>query len=402
MYAFRKPFTAASFEQTDLWGIDFKTVVVATQVTGYTISKFIGIKVISEMPPQRRAISILGLILVAELGLFLFGVIPRPFNAIGLFVNGLSLGMVFGLVLGFLEGRRLTEALTAGLCASFILADGVVKSVGTWLLDQGVSEDWMPSLAGLIFLTPLCIGIAMLSRIPPPSAEDEAARTKRITMDKAGRWQLFRRYALGLTLLVAMYLLITIMRSVRADFAPELWRALGEEGKPAIFTTSEFYVALGIMLVSGCSILFRNNRHAFFSSLGTCCIGFVLISLALLGFQFQILAAFPFMVLIGFGLYLPYVAMHTTVFERMLAMTKERGNLGFLMYVADAFGYLGYVSVMVARNLSPDGGDFLSFFIGLCWIATLGALACVLVSWRYFYQKRTPARVENAAMEGAT
>jgi Family of unknown function (DUF5690) len=36
--------------------------------------------------------------------------------------------MVFGLILGFLEGRRHTEALTAGLCASFILADGTSKS----------------------------------------------------------------------------------------------------------------------------------------------------------------------------------------------------------------------------------------------------------------------------------
>ena len=34
-----------------------------------------------------------------------------------LFVNGLPLGMVFGLVIGFLEGRKVTEALSAGpLC----------------------------------------------------------------------------------------------------------------------------------------------------------------------------------------------------------------------------------------------------------------------------------------------
>ena len=53
------------------------------------------------------------------------------------------------------------------------------------------------------------------------------------------------------------------------------------------------------------------------------------------------------MVLMGLGLYLPYVAIHTTVFERLIAMTRERGNLGFLMYLADAVGYLGYAVVMV-------------------------------------------------------
>jgi hypothetical protein len=42
-------------------------------------------------------------------------------NAIGLFVNGL-LGMVFGLVLGFLEGRQFTEArLRACVPASYWL-----------------------------------------------------------------------------------------------------------------------------------------------------------------------------------------------------------------------------------------------------------------------------------------
>ena len=36
--------------------------------------------------------------------------------------------LVFGLVLGFLEGRRMTEAFVAGLCASFILADGITTT----------------------------------------------------------------------------------------------------------------------------------------------------------------------------------------------------------------------------------------------------------------------------------
>ena len=67
------------------------------------------------------------------------------------------------------------------------------------------------------------------------------------------------------------------------------------------------------------------------------------------------------MVLVGLGLYLPYVAMHTTVFERLLSMTHQRGNLGFLMYVADAFGYLGYVAVMIAKNLWMNTGHSRQF-----------------------------------------
>lgn len=175
MCGFRKPFTAASFDSAS-FPDGIKATYVSAQVLGYMLSKFIGIKVISEMEPHRRAVVLLGLISVAELALLLFAVVPPSWGAVFLFLNGLPLGMVFGLVLGFLEGRRLTEAFVAGLCASFILADGVVKSVGAWLLEAGVTDAWMPCIAGLIFLLPLIGFVWMLSRIPQPDAEDITAR----------------------------------------------------------------------------------------------------------------------------------------------------------------------------------------------------------------------------------
>lgn len=384
MYGFRKPFTSAAYADARYGGIDFKTILVVTQVAGYMVSKFIGIRVVSEMPPHRRAMGILVLITAAWGALALFGALPRPWNAVGLFLNGLSLGMVFGFVLGFLEGRRVTEALVAGLCASFILADGVTKSVGAWLLERKVPEDWMPFLAGLVFVGPLVLCVAMLSRVSAPTAADLAARTERHVLTRRERWDLYGRYALGLTMLVAMYLLVTVMRSVRADFAPELWRGLGAPAAPSVFSYSEFYVALGVMSVNGLVVYIADNRHAFLVSLATCGIGLLLVVAALVGQRGGALEAFPFMVLIGFGLYLPYVAMHTTVFERLLAMTRERGTLGFLMYVADAFGYLAYVGVMIARNLTAEPTRFLPFFVSLCWVAVALSGVCLLVTWRYF------------------
>jgi hypothetical protein len=137
MYAFRKPFTAGTYGEGSE---SYKATLVTAQVLGYTLSKFIGIKVIAEMPPARRAITLLALVGFAEVALFFFGLTPAPYNALWLFLNGLPLGMVFGLVLGFLEGRRHTEALAAALCVSFIVADGATKSVGAALLDAGVTE----------------------------------------------------------------------------------------------------------------------------------------------------------------------------------------------------------------------------------------------------------------------
>ncbi len=239
MYAFRKPFTAATYEGAELGGVELKTVLVTAQVIGYAISKFVGIRIISEMPPGSRAMTLIGLVLAAELALVLFGIVPQPWNVVCMFLNGLPLGMVFGLVMGFLEGRRVTELLSAGLCASFIVADGATKSVGAWLLALGVSQFWMPAMAGAMFLMPLVGFVTMLARIPPPNEKDLEARSERVQMKAADRWLILKRYRSGLIALVLMYLMVTILRSLRADFAAEIWRGLGESAAPAQFTTSE-------------------------------------------------------------------------------------------------------------------------------------------------------------------
>lgn len=383
MYAFRKPFTAATYTGGD-FPAGFKVWLVLAQVLGYTISKFIGIKVIAEMRPERRAAAFLGLIGVAELALVLFGLVPPPWSAACLFLNGLPLGMVFGLVLGFLEGRKLTEAFVAGLCASFILADGFTKSVGAWLLNLGVAAPWMPAVAGVIFLLPLGFFVWMLRQLPPPSAADVAARSVRAPMNRAERWAMFRRYAPGLVGITIAYLLITVLRSMRADFAPELWAALGAKVDPAVFTRSEMFVALGVLLVNGLIVLVRDNRRAFFLALTIAVAGLLLIGVTLGARHAGQVPAFAFMVLLGFGLYVPYVAVHTTIFERLIAMTRDRGNIGFLMYLADAFGYLGYVAVMLARNFGGAGGDILPLFTTTAWIVTVVSVLSLAGAMAFF------------------
>jgi hypothetical protein len=403
MYAFRKPFTAIGEDdpkQIVIWGLTFKVLLVISQTLGYMLSKFIGIKVISEMPRERRALGILVLIGIAELALVAFGQVPRPWSALCLFLNGLPLGMVFGLVLGFLEGRRATEALAAGLCTSFILADGITTSVGKWLLDQGVSIAWMPAAAGMLFIAPLLLFVWMLARVPPPTQADVVERAERSTLSRDERWGLYGRYWFGLTAIVTVYLLISILRSVRSDFKAEVWAGLQYEVDAATFSYSEMWVALGVIIVNGSLVLIRNSRWAFFGSLAVCAAGLVLLMAALAARQAGSLGAFSFMVLIGLGLYLPYVAIHTTVFERFLALTREKGNLGFLMYVADAIGYLGVVGVVVSKNFVQVDDSFLSFFLNLCWIAAVLSAVCLIASWLYFAIRCAPSRVLLSAEAG--
>src|ERR1700760_1067383 len=147
MYGFRRPYTAATYSDSHYWGMDYKFLLVIAQTIGDVSAKWIGIKVIAEIKPANRVKTLVGLILFAEVMLLFFALIPRPWNIGCLLLNGLSLGMTFGLVLGFLEGRKHTEALIAGLCASFIISDGVSKSIGKFLLDQHIPEAWMPVAA---------------------------------------------------------------------------------------------------------------------------------------------------------------------------------------------------------------------------------------------------------------
>src|SRR5476649_2368921 len=80
MYAFRKPFAAATFEAVPGWHfvLDYKIALVLAQVLGYAISKLIGVKVIAEITPNKRAVAILVLIFISWLALILFAVIPAP------------------------------------------------------------------------------------------------------------------------------------------------------------------------------------------------------------------------------------------------------------------------------------------------------------------------------------
>ena len=145
MYAFRKPFAAARFDGQLFAGtlIGLKTAIVVSQILGYSLSKYIGIKVCSEVTPARRAWSLIGLILWAETALAFYAILPGGWKVVAIFFNGLPLGMVWGLVVWYLEGRRTSEFLLAGLSCSYIVSSGMVKDIGRAMLEGGVATWWM-------------------------------------------------------------------------------------------------------------------------------------------------------------------------------------------------------------------------------------------------------------------
>jgi len=55
VYMLRKPYTAAAFEDLEVFNMDYKVAVTIVQILGYVVSKFMGIKLISEL---RRAFAV--------------------------------------------------------------------------------------------------------------------------------------------------------------------------------------------------------------------------------------------------------------------------------------------------------------------------------------------------------
>ncbi len=353
MYAYRKPFAVASYAHVAGWpfAIDFKIMLVIAQVGGYALSKLIGIKVVSEMPPGRRGAAILGLIGLAETALVGFAVVPATVAPLLLLLNGLALGMIWGLVFGFLEGRRLSEVLGAMLCASFILSSGVVKAAGAVILNGGwASERWMPAVTGLTFAPLLLFAVAALAQLPPPDARDEAERTPRTPMDSRQRAHFFAAHAAGLIALIVVYVLLTVFRDFRDNFAAEIWRELGFAGESGIFAWSELPIAAIMLVALAMLTQVRDNRRGVVWNLALVALGLVAMGLATMCFQLGWLGPVAWMIAAGAGLYLAYVPFNALLFDRLVAATATPGNAGFLIYVADACGYAGSVVLLFVRS----------------------------------------------------
>jgi uncharacterized membrane protein YbhN (UPF0104 family) len=118
-----------------------------------------------------------------------------------------------------------------------------------------------------------------------------------------------------------------------------------------------------------------------------CILGLGLLPANLLALHYQWISPYWFMVLIGLGLYLPYVLVHTTLFERIMAVTPDKGNIGYLMYLADSMGYLGYVVFMLLKNKVPGPEDPLAFFEMLCWLVGMLGVSAFGLALCYFYLK---------------
>ncbi|MFA6085269.1 DUF5690 family protein [Mucilaginibacter sp.] len=388
IFGFRKSFTVATFDGITVAGYSYKTLLVISQVLGYMLAKFYGVKYIAELKRTGRGTIIFILTGIAWFSWLCFALVPVPYNIIFLFVNGFPLGMLWGVVFSYIEGRRGTDFIGATLAVSFIFASGFVRSAGGWLmLEFGVTEFWVPFFTGLLFAGPLLLFVYLMEKIPPPDAGDIADRMERTPMSKAQRNAFVRAFLPGLAACILIYTFATIFRDIRDNFGAEMWKEMGFFNQPAIFSKTETPITLIILVLIGSMVMIRDSYKALMTAHIFIGIGFLLAGLSTLAFLNGSLAPIWWMTTVGLGLYMVYIPFNAVFFERLIATFRYAGNVGFLIYLADSFGYVGSVGVLFSKEIFKVKLNWVTFFSNSVIALSAVGLFLTLFSALYFARK---------------
>ncbi len=398
MYAFRKPFSAGLYEDLFLWGVGYKAILIISQVAGYTISKFAGIKVISELEPKNRIWLIITLIVLAEAALFFFGVAQHPYSFFFLFLNGLPLGMVYGVVFSFLEGRRLTEMLAMGLSISVVIASGILKTIYIDISQflPGITEFWMPSFMGLIFLPFFLFFVWMLSIIPNPTAADIRSRTERLPMSAADKREVLTRFGIPVFCLVVCYAGLVVLRDFRDNFMIEIWNEIDANWESGVLAQTELICGFVVFIIIGSLVFVKSNLIGFRLTNVILMAGMLFSASATYLFQNEIIDGFTWMLSIGIGFFLAYTAIQTVIFERFIALFKIKANAGYFVYMCESIGYLGSASLLLYKEFFMKEMSWSQVMIQFIYTQVgIAVLLLIVANINLEYERSRKNRIKN-------
>lgn len=392
VYALRKPYTAASFEGMDFFGIDYKVAVTTIQVIGYLLAKFVGIKLISEMKRESRFRFFAGSVVLAEATLVLFGLVPSPYNVFAMFFNGLSLGCMWGVIFSFIEGRRVTDMLASLLGVSIVFSSGMAKSLGLFAMnDLHIDPFWMPAIIGGVALPLLLLMGYLLKVLPKPTAEDIALRSERVVLDGRGRKALFLKYWPVLTLLFFGNLLLLMLRDIKEDFLVNILDM--SQHSSWLFAQIDSVVTLVILGMFSLFTLFRSNIKALMVLFSLVIVGNATMTYVSLHYESLQLSPVVWLFVQSLSLYIAYLTFQTIFFDRFIACFRIKGNVGFFIAIIDFIGYMGTVTLLFSKELFKVDLEWFAFynhlaaFVGIsCFV--LFSAAAVLMFHTYKRQLR--------------
>lgn len=353
MYAIRKPFTALLYHQ-ELFGYGIKSWMVLSQLLGYTLSKFYGIRILGELKPKNRLKTMIGLLLFALLPLIFVALTPYQFWPIWMFINGFPLGLIWGIVFSYVEGRNMTELIGAMLACTFIFSSGLVKSIAIYFESIQIQAQAIPALIAIIFYIPALIFCFFLNKMPPPSEIEKQNNVNRKPLTQLERKLILNKYAGFLASIIATYVILTLIRDIRDNFGAEILDHLHIYNAKTIAKTETIITLIMLCCIPFLSTI-RKHINAIQSTIfatflgGTVCIStYILYSMNYINGIHLILFS-------GCGIYFGYILINISLMDRLIALNGVPANSGFLIYLADSIGYLSTFGLSALALFSRKG-----------------------------------------------
>ena len=382
-YAFRRPFTAGIYTEETLAGFDLKILYVLAQIMGFAVSKFLGTRLLPSLPSNKRIHCLAGMLVFCEFTWLGFAILPPILKLLCVFLSGIPLGLTWGLLFSLVEGRRISEVLNVGLSTALILASGLVKSLGQFVLDSlHVAEYWMPFVTGALALPLVLLCCYLLSLIPAPNATDISLRTVRKPMTPVQQNQFVRQFFLGICLLTILHATLTVFRELRDAFTADFWEELNLTDS-LIFTRTEYPIAFIVLLLMFLIVFIRSNRKALNVIYVITAFGCLITISSTLIFMNRSMGPVTWMILSGLGLYMGFIPF-TYMVERLIATMHISATTVFILYLADSFVYLGTTSVFVFKNFSSIDLSWSQMLIYTALGTSILALASVIGCYFYF------------------
>ncbi len=218
-------------------------------------------------------------------------------------------------------------------------------------------------------------------------------------MDGQSRSSFFKQFMGGMIMLLILYFFLTAYRDVRDMYMPEVFAAMGYASEPTLFSKADLPIALGIMIVMALLNLAKNHRKGLIAVFSVMLIGMILMGVATVLKDLNIISGLWWMILIGFGAYLAYVPFGAVLFERIMASTRATGTAVFAIYLSDAIGYTGSIGIQLYKDWGQADLNYYQFIRLFTYgMATLGTVLFIL-SGIYFLAKAKTASITNVGLQ---
>jgi hypothetical protein len=176
----------------------------------------------------------------------------------------------------------------------------------------------------------------------------------------------------------------------------DMWRESGASYQADVFARTETLISICILVLIASMVWVKRNDRALLLTQVIMFVGFLICLWGVWNFQSGG-SMFMFTTLVGLGLYMVYIPYNSILFDRLLATFSVTGNVGFLIYLADAFGYLGSVLVLLSKSVWKLSWNWLEFYQELVWMAAIMGLFCIGFSL-YYFQRKHRRRLTNPVL----